>query len=99
MVGYAGAAEYCKRRKDTECRGMLCLEKVETIYRKGMADMKKYVVCKQGGRIKVKCTDRNHDFGEIITTRDTLKEANLSAKVERMVLKHVERKIKNEAME
>lgn len=49
--------------------------------------MKRYAICRHGNKITVKRADRNHDFGEVITERDTLAEARLCAKVERMVLK------------
>ena len=49
--------------------------------------MKKYAICKHGNKIVVKRTDRNYDFGEVINERDTLPEARLCAKAERMVLK------------
>ena len=49
--------------------------------------MKKYAICRHGNKITVKLTDRNHDFGEVINERDTLPEARLCARVERMVLK------------
>ena len=49
--------------------------------------MKKYAICRHGNNITVKRTDRNHDFGEVINERDTLQEARLCARVERMVLK------------
>ena len=47
----------------------------------------KYVICRNGNKITVKRTDRNHDFGEVINERDTMPEARLCARVERMVLK------------
>ena len=49
--------------------------------------MKKYAICRHGNKISVKRTDRNYDFGEVINELDTLQEALLCAKVERMVLK------------
>ena len=49
--------------------------------------MKKYAICRHGNKITIKRTDRNHDFGEVITERDTMTEARLSARVQRMVLK------------
>lgn len=49
--------------------------------------MKQYAICRHGNRITVKRTDRNYDYGEIINIRDTLPEAWLCAKIERMVFK------------
>ena len=49
--------------------------------------MKRYAICRQGNKITVKRADRDHDFGGVINERDTLPEARLCAKVERMVLK------------
>ncbi len=49
--------------------------------------MKKYAICRHGNTITVKRTDRNHYFGEVINERDTLPEARLCARVERMALK------------
>ena len=49
--------------------------------------MKRYAICRHGNKITIKRTDRNHDFGETINERDTLPEARLCARVERMVLK------------
>ena len=49
--------------------------------------MKKYAICRHGNKVTVKRTDRSHDFGDVINERDTLPEARLCVKVERMVLK------------
>jgi len=49
--------------------------------------VKKYAICRHGNKITVKRTDRNYDFGEVINERDTLPDAQLCARVERMVLK------------
>ena len=48
--------------------------------------MKKYAICLNRGKISVKRTDRDNDFGEVLARRDTLNDARLCAKVERMVL-------------
>ena len=49
--------------------------------------MKRYAICRHGNKITVKRTDRDYDFGEVINERDTMPEARLCAKVERMALK------------
>ena len=49
--------------------------------------MKKYAICRHGNRITVKLAGRNQDFGEIINECDTLPEAQLCARVERMQLR------------
>ena len=49
--------------------------------------MKQYAICRHGNTVTVKRTDRNHEFGEVINERDTLPEARLCARVERMVIK------------
>ena len=49
--------------------------------------MKKYAICRHGNKITVKRTDRDYDFGAVINDRDTLPEARLCARVERIVLK------------
>ena len=51
----------------------------------------RYAICRHGTKITIKRTDRDHDFGVVINERDTLPEARLCAKVERMVLRHAER--------
>jgi hypothetical protein len=55
--------------------------------------MKKYAICRNGNKITVKRTDRDYDLGEVINERDTLPEARLCAKVERMVCRHVNRAV------
>ena len=57
--------------------------------------MKRYAVCRNGDRITVKRTDRDYDFGVVIAERDTLPEARLCAKVERIVLKLYLEKARN----
>ena len=47
----------------------------------------KYAICKVRGKIKVFRADRNYDFGQVITYRETLSDAIMCAKIERMVLK------------
>lgn len=47
----------------------------------------RYAICKVDGKIMMLRTDRNYDFGEVITYRETLVEAKKCAMVERMVLK------------
>ena len=49
--------------------------------------MNRYAICRHGNKITVKRTDRDYDFGEVINERNTLPEARLCAKGERMVLK------------
>lgn len=49
--------------------------------------MKKYAICRHGNKITVKRTDHDNDFGDIINERDTLPEARLCARVERMALR------------
>ena len=49
--------------------------------------MKRYAICRHGNKITVKRTDRDYDFGEVINERDTMPEARLCPKVERMALK------------
>ena len=51
--------------------------------------MKRYAICRQGDKITVKRTDRNYDFGIVIGERDTLPDARLCARVERMVIKRM----------
>ena len=58
-----------------------------------------YFICKHGNRITVKRDDLDHDFGEIINHRATLKDAMLCAKVERLVLRHVKKTAPQQAGE
>jgi hypothetical protein len=48
--------------------------------------MRKYAICRHGDRITAKRTDKVKPFEGVLTYRDTLQEARLCAKVERMVL-------------
>ena len=53
-----------------------------------------YVICRHGRRVFVKRADRDYNFGTIIAHRDNYKDAMLSARVERLAIKHYEKKAK-----
>jgi len=49
----------------------------------------KYLICVNHGKITVKRSDKNYDFGTVLARCDTLEDAQLCARVERMVLKRI----------
>ena len=50
-----------------------------------------HMICKHGDQITVKRSDKDYDFGTVIGKWDNYKDALLSARVERMVIKHMKR--------